>query len=89
MLQQSMKRTCDEAAARKASIVRFFSRMGGLVHVAVKGTAEDKESICRIWQKNSTEEELRFADVLDKGRLIKASGSGGTIKQILASRADT
>lgn len=62
--------------------------MRGLVRAAVKGTAEDKESICRIWQKSSTEEALRLADVLDKGGLIKANGLGGTIKQILASRAD-
>lgn len=34
-------------------------------------------------------EELRLADVLDKGGLIKASGLGGTIKQIFASQAET
>lgn len=63
--------------------------MAGFVRVAVRGRAQDKESICRIWQKNSTEEALRFADVLDKGGFIKASGLGGTIKQILASRVET
>lgn len=64
--------------------------MGGLVHVAVKGTAEDKDcQFARLGRKTLTVEELRSADVLDKGGLIKASGLGGTIKQIFASQAET
>lgn len=45
----------------------IFPGMGGVVHVAVKGRAEDRSmSIGKIWQRETTEEELRSADALDR-----------------------